>query len=265
MILRLVTAWVFLGGILAIGPAVSAEVERSVLFELVDGDVLEDSGVITVSSKASTRTEVFETVRHGDGGWTTTSIITDLNRPYRVEGRWSYDSNGRSIKAKGVGAYEGVPIKVAIDVQRPAATIHIEVGDETRTVPAQCGPTCFVDLSPSVMAMFSITRQFEITTQETRTYQWIGQALHADFTLLEGGGSDVSLHAVQQLADLEVLQFIFLETLPGDGASQPIRAAFNLYVDSNYRPLAFVSSGGTVGYRVGYDFVTEAIPPIFHE
>ncbi len=250
---------------LATGTAAYAEQERSALFKLNKDDVLEDSGVITVFSKSSTRIEAFETVRHRDGGWTTTSVITDLDRPYRVEGRWSYDSEGRSTEAHGLGAYDGTPARVAITVVRPTATVQVDVGDETRVVTASCGRTCFVDLSPSVMAMFSITRQFEANSTEAQSFQWIGQALHVDRTLLEGGSSDVNLHSIHQLDKLEVLQFVFRETLPGDEDAGAMQASFNLYVDSDHRPLAFVIRGGTRGVRAGYDFILEMFPPFFDD
>ncbi|MEQ9445658.1 MAG: hypothetical protein RJS98_08845 [Rhodospirillaceae bacterium] len=248
----------------ASAPVVSKDIERSALFAMNDGDVLEDAGVFTVMGR-STRTEVFETVRHPDGGWTTTSIITNADQPYRVEGRWRYDADGRSTAARGTGAYDGVPVEVAIALDRPSAVITVDVGDEQRTIDATCGATCFVDLSPSVMAMFAITRQFDAATTDTRRYQWIGQALHADFTLLEGGGSDVHVHAVHAYEDTEILQVVFEESLPGDAPDETVRASFNLYVDSNYRPLAFISSGGTVGHRAGYEFITNVFPPSFEK
>ncbi|MEQ9110669.1 MAG: hypothetical protein RIF37_01150 [Rhodospirillaceae bacterium] len=245
--------------------AESADIERSSLFSMGDCDVLEDAGAITVVGRGLTRTEVFETVRHPDGGWTTTSIITDAKRPYRVEGRWTYDADGRSTAARGTGAYDGVPVEVAIALDRPSAVITVDVGDEQRTIDATCGATCFVDLSPSVMAMFALTRQFKKDATDQRAYQWIGQALHADFSLLEGGGSDVHVHGVHAYEDLEVLQFVFEESLPGGETSETIRASFNLYVDADYRPLAFISSGGTVGHRAGYEFITNVFPPSFEK
>ncbi|MEQ8509814.1 MAG: hypothetical protein RIB43_12465 [Rhodospirillaceae bacterium] len=263
-----------LWAVFASAPVVSKDIERSALFSMSQGDVLEDAGVFTVMGR-STRTEVFETVRHPDGGWTTTSIITNADQPYRVEGRWRYDADGRSSAARGIGAYDGVPVDVAITVDRPSAVITVDVGagdlgtvgmgKETRSINATCGATCFVDLSPSVMAMFALTRQFDPTTTDTRRYQWIGQALHADFSLLEGGGSDVHVHAVHAYEDTQVLQFVFDESLPGDAPDETVRASFNLYVDSNYRPLAFISSGGTVGHRAGYEFITSVFPPSFEK
>ena len=250
---------------LAMAAVASSETERSSLFEMNQGDVLEDSGVFTVFSKSATRVEVFETVRHSDGGWTTTSIITDRGRPYRVEGRWSYDPEGHSIEAHGLGAYDGTPARVAITVERPTATIQVDMGDDTRAVSASCGSTCFVDLSPSVMAMFSITRQFDANSTEPRSFQWIGQALHVDRTLLEGGSSDVRLHSVYQNDNLKILQFVFRETLPGDEDTGATKASFNLYVDSDRRPLAFAGRGGTKGSRAGYEFVTERFPPFFDD
>lgn len=228
-------------------------------------DVLEDAGTITVVSETSTRTEAFETVRHEDGTRTTTSVITDRGGAFRVEGRWSYDADGRSTGAKGIGSHGGAPVDVEIAAHRPTATISINSRNGKRTITAPCGTSCFIDLSPSVMAMFSITRQFEADSIDARSYQWIGQALHRDMTLTQGGGSKVRLHAVKTLDGLTVLQFMFFETLPGAESSASSEAAFNLYVDADHRPLAFVANRGTMGLRAGYENIPQLIPPVFVE
>lgn len=242
-----------------------ATVERSSLFSLNAGDVIEDAGTITVISKASSRTEAFETIRHQDGTRTITSVMTDSDGAYRVEGRWSYDDTGLTSLAQGRGSYNGVPVEVEIATDPPTATLSVKVGGQERTVTTPCSEDCFIDLSPSVMAMFAITRQFTANSQDTKSFQWIGQALHRDVTLTEGGRSDVRLHGTHTLHGLTVLQFLFYETLPGAENAEAVEAAFNLYVDATYRPLAFATSRGTIATRSGFETVIQSLPPVFNE
>lgn len=260
--IHVVLAWV---AVFSVAVAMKQSVERSSLFSLEPGDAVEDAGVITIVSGNSTRTESFESVRHSDGTRTITSIITGPNREYRVEGRWVYDANGLTTRAYGLGAYNGLPAEVEITAHRPSAAISVSVGGQGRTVTVPCDQDCLIDLSPSVMAMFTATRQVDADSKETESFKWIGQALHVDRTLTEAGGSDVRLHATHRLDDLQVLQFLFFETLPGDDHAAPSEAAFSLYVDADYRPLAFATSRGTTAVRRGYESVMQRFPPVFAE
>lgn len=257
----------------AVARATDGAVERSSLFSLKPADVIEDAGVITITSGNSARTESFESVRHSDGTRTITSVITSYpaDRPtgpdheYRVEGRWVYDVNGVTTNAYGLGVYSSLLAEVEITARRPRAAISVSVGDQDRTVSVPCGQDCLIDLSPSVMAMFTVTRQFDVDSKESKSFNWIGQALNVDRALTEGGGSTVRLHALHPFGDLKVLQFLFFETLPGDDYAAPLEAAFNLYVDADHRPLAFATSRGTTAVRSGYENVMELFPPIFND
>lgn len=250
-------------GMFSLAHARDSHVERSSLFSLSPTDVIEDAGVITITSGRSVRTEFFETVKHRDGGRTTTSIIKGPGGTYRVEGRWVYDAAGSTLSANGLGAYHDLPAKVDITASRPSATITVNVNGQARAITAPCGADCLIDLSPSVMAMFNVTRQFDAGATDQKNFQWIGQALHRDQTLTAGGGSDVRLHATHVHGDINVMQFLFFETLPGDQHAAPTEAAFNLYVDGDHRPLAFATSRGTQAVRSGYESVMQQFPPVF--
>lgn len=240
----------------------SQEVERSSFFRLGAGDRIEDAGVLRVQSGRFARSEAFEVVRRADGGRVVTSVITAGDNSYRVEGRWEYDANEQAVRADGQASYGSVPATVELIASAPNATISVESGDVERTLPASCDPDCLLDMAPSAVAMFSMTRQHTKPAGEIQTYRWLGQGLIMDQVLLEGT-ADMRLLKTENVDGTEVSHYHFTEYLTDAQTGEKRSFDFNLWVDSEHRPLAFGMTSGTLGVRDGYDSVPVAMPPVF--
>ncbi len=257
-----VIAAAFLLASSSIGEAQTPAVDRSGLFALAPGDVIEDAGVMAVAGGRFARREAFEIVRHADGGRTITSVITGANDSYRVEGRWTYDAADRAINAQGRASYDGQPASIDIAAHAPGATISVSSGSVDRTVPAPCDPDCLIDMAPSALPMFTMTRVMAAAGAETQTFRWIGQGLIADQVLLEGVAV-LELLEAGQVGDVSVLQYRFVETLTDAETGDQRSFAFNLWVDAEQRPLAFGMTSGTLGVREGYEAVPVEMPGQF--
>lgn len=237
-------------------------VERSSLFEMNAGDVIEDAGVITVNSERFGRTEAFEVVRRRDGGRTVTSVITGTSQPFRVEGSWVYNAKDFPLSAAGKGNYFGTPVDIKISVDPPEARVVLVSDGVTNTTTLSCTSSCLVDLAPSTVAMFTMTRRVPRGAEEPVRFDWIGQGLTFDQTLTHGL-ADVRELKTQRIGDTTVIQYLFVETLPNLETGGTSTIGFNLYVDDRQRPLAFVTQGGTVGARGGFETLTTTMPPVF--
>ena len=244
--------------------AQDSPVERSSLFALADGDRIEDSGVLAVASGRFARAEAFEVVRHADGGRTLTSIITGADGSYRVEGRWSYDSDEHAISADGKASYSGAPESINIVAMPPTAVITVSSGAVERKVPAPCDPDCLIDMAPSALPMFTMTRRYDNAQGGDQAFRWIGQGLVFDQVLLEGIAK-IRLLDRQTVGGVDVSQFVFVETLTNAETGDVTSFAFNLWVDADHRPLAFGMTSGTLGVRKGYEAIPAAMPAQFAE
>lgn len=242
--------------------ALSQDVERSSFFALEAGDRIEDAGVLTVQSGRFARSEAFEVVRRADGGRAVTSVITAGDGSYKVEGRWVYDADEVAVQADGIGTYGGVPATIALAAMPPAAKISVQSGDVTRSLPASCDPDCLLDMAPSAVAMFSMTRQHTKPVGEIQTYRWLGQGLIMDQVLLEGT-ADMRLLKTQAVGQTQVSQYHFVEHLTDAQTGEKRSFGFNLWVDAEHRPLAFGMVSGTLGVRTGYESIPVEMPAVF--
>lgn len=251
-------------------PAVAAELPpaapglvRSGLFEFTTGDRLEDAGRMVVTGGRFGRTEHFEVVRRADGGWTLTSVTIGDGDSYRVEGRWKYDGEDHAQAVTGRGSYQGQPVGIDISGGRPGASVVVTQGGKERVVIAPCEQGCLVDMAPSALPMFIMTRLFG-AGDAPRSFRWIGQSLIADEVLLDGTTEISKLGEGDFTAGgktMRVRQYSFVETLKNATTGATFRIGFNLYVDAADRPLAFAIGSSTVGERAGYEGLTRALPP----
>ncbi len=250
--------------LLAVVPASGQDqsVERSSLFALENGDQIEDAGVIRVAGGRFARTESFEVVRRADGGRTITSVITGADGSYRVEGKWVYDANDTARSAEGRAVYDGTPATIMITSQPPVAVVSVSSGAVARTIPAPCDPDCLIDMAPSTLPMFTMTRLFDPAGPDTQTFRWIGQGLTVDQVLLEGA-ADLELVDTGKVEGMTVSQYKFVERLTDAESGAQRSFAFNLWVDDGQRPIAFGTAGGTLGVRDGYESVPAALPGQF--
>lgn len=242
----------------------AARVERASLFEMAAGDRLEDAGVFVVRSTRMGRTESFEVLRRPDGSRVVTSVTRGADDGYRVEGRWSYGPTEIATGALRRALIDGRPSLIAIEVGGGRAEIRVGEGAEQRRHAASCPADCLVDLAPSALPMFTMTRRYDAAAGGLQSFRWIGHSLTEAQVLLDG------IAEIEKIGDadfvaadgtrLRVQQFAFVETLRDATSGRSFRVPFNLYVDERHRPLAFAIGSSTVGERVGLEGLTEAIP-----
>jgi len=237
-------------------------VTRSSLFQFRPGDRLEDGGRLVVTGGRFARAEDFEVVRRVDGGRTVTSITTADDGQYRVEGRWTYTADEAATGAAGLGTIGGQP--VTVDIRSGVApTIGVTRGGRDQVKTAACPAGCLIDMTPSALPMFTMTRLYDAGRGGEQPFNWIGQSLIMDQTLLEG------VARLRKLGEgrfgtgdaaVTVVQYAFVETLKDEATGQSVQVPFNLYVSQDHKPLAFAVGSGTVAERVGYEGLTQAMP-----
>lgn len=252
----------------AVGPAWGedappAAVMRSSLFEFAPGDRMEDSGVMVVTGGRFDRTEAFEVVRTAEGGRRLSSVTVGAGDAYRVEGRWDYADDDRALGATGRGLYGGQAVTVVM--RREAgdrASITLRGSGEPVVHTAPC-TACLMDMSPSALPMFTMTRLYDAERGGAQVFRWIGRSLILDQVLLDGQSEITRLGEFEFAHDgttTPVTQYVFVENLRDEASGQYFKVAFNLYVDAQQRPLAFATAGSTVGERAGYEGLTTALP-----
>ena len=138
----------------------------------------------------------------------------------------------------------------------------MRAGQVERTLPAACDFDCLIDMGPSVLPMFTMTRRYDSARGGAQTFHWIGQALTSDQVLLEGT-AEIRFLGKGKAGEIEVLQYVFVESLTNAVSGEVTSFAFNLWVDADHRPMAFGTVGGTLGVRDGYAEIPVALPAVF--
>ncbi|MEE4184791.1 MAG: hypothetical protein V2J12_03375 [Gammaproteobacteria bacterium] len=237
-------------------------IERSELFRFSAGDRLEDSDLLIVTGGAFDRTEAFEVVRRPDGGSVLTEIITGANDSYKVETRVRFDADGNGISGRGLGNYAGEPVEVIITKTDDVARITAQGDTFFAEHTAPCDE-CMMDMSPSAIPMFMMTRRYDEAQGGKQTFRWVARALIGDQVLLDGAAK------IQKLGDftfekdgepVAVKQYAFVEKLKNEQMGAYFYVAFNLYTTADGKPLAFATGGATVGQRRGFEGITTALP-----
>ena len=236
---------------------------RSALFQFAPGDQLEDSGVLVVTGGRFDRTEAFEVLRTAGGGRRVTSVTIAAGDAYRVEARCDYTGDDAAVSAAGRGQYAGKPVDIEIVAAGGEATITLSGSGLAAVDTAPCGADCLIDMAPSALPMFTMARRYDEARGGPQVFRWIARSLIANQVLLDGSAE------IRKLGDFEfvqgerrtpVKQFAFIETLKDEASGQYFKAAFNLYVDVDNRPLAFATPSSTTGERAGYEGITSALP-----
>jgi hypothetical protein len=260
--------WLLLAGELpaSVAPPPAKNVLRSELFEFGSDDLMEDAGSFEINSATRprfSRTEHFEVIRHADGGRTITTVTLGKADDYRIEGRFRYTPDDTAGEVRGLGVYEGEPVVIEANGGTPGATIVFERGGERMSHSAECAEGCLIDLAPSALPMFTMTRRYDMEAGGPQAFRWIGRSLLMDQVLLDGV-ANIEFMGSERFAprDTVVEHYAFSERIRNEETGLYLDVAYNLYVDEDKRPLAFVV-GRTVGERVGYEGITDEIPPRF--
>jgi hypothetical protein len=238
-------------------------IQRSDLFVFAAGDRIEDSGRLLVTGGGHDRTEDFEVVRKADGGRVMASVVTGANATYRVQGRWDYDADEHALAATGIGNYEAEAVTVDIQAKDGSATLVV-AGARENQQGAPCRSDCLIDMSPSALPMFTMARRYDDARGGPQTFCWVARSLIVDQVLLDASAEIWKLGDFvfrQDGCETPVRQYAFVETMKDEASGKYFKGAFNLYVTVDHRPLAFATGGKTVGERVGYAGITQALPP----
>lgn len=240
----------------------------------LSGATLIDGGAIVVTGGGPfDRTEMFEYLQRPDGGFVLLNTITAANGAYRVQARFDLDSQWRSQSAHGVGLYDGKPVDLAMRVEGKQVKIEVRPRDAAQGGPssdpvATCDPACFVNMSPSITAMFVMTRHYDFAKGGEQEFQWAGQDLDRVRTL-SGGKARLVFRDERNVPrasgeSVKVRHFTFVETLPNP-AGGTYSLDFDLWADVGHRPVGFrirFSGGnpsGVVGWRQGWEDVRAAV------
>jgi hypothetical protein len=223
-----------------------------------------DAGVFVVDSARMARTESFELRREADGSWLLASVTTGAGNRYRVEGQWRFDADWRATGASGRGQAGDASFEVSIRKAGAEARISAGAAEAVSEYSASCAADCLMDLAPSALPMFTMTRRYDAVAGGIQSFRWVGHSL-TDSQVLLDGLAQIERAAVGSFrtaagTTVEVQQFAFVETLRDEASGQSFKVRFNLYVDAAHRPLAFAIGANTRGERVGYEGLIEALP-----
>lgn len=257
------------GAVLGLAWCANAWSTETITYAGVAGATLIDSGVMVVTGGGPfDRTEAFEYVRRADGGITLTNSITAASGAYRVAARFDLDADWQSTRAIGTGLYDNKP--VAINMVRDGNQVKISVAGESQNMApiAVCDPDCFINMSPSITAMFVMTRHYDFKQGGEQEFRWAGQDLDRVRTL-SGGKARLTFQKEKALrradgTEITIRHFTFVEALPAaDGSTFLLN--FDMWTDTAHRPYGFrvrvpnATTSGVFGLRQGSDDIRAAL------
>lgn len=253
--------FLFLSFLVLSSTAVAQEARPT--FAGVKGAIMIDSGVMVVESTPDfAREESFEYLRRPDGGVTLLNTVNMTDGRFRVRARFDLDKDWKSINATGRGLYDGIAVDSRME--RAGKVVEIQVtGEGVNLNPtAVCDPDCFINMSPTSLPMFVMTRHYDLEKGGPQLFRWTGQDLDRVRTL-SGGTAELTFQGERILAravlpgkpskTVTIRHFTFVESLPlPDGGR--FKLDFDLWTDTEHRPLGFRvrtpgSPGGTIGFR----------------
>ncbi len=231
----------------------------------LSGATVLNSGIMEITGAAPfAREELFEYIRRPDGGVTLLNIMTANDGSYRVRVRYDMDDAWNYLSASGAGLYEGVPVDIKMKPvdKLVQTTVRGEGVDLNPT--SICDPDCFLNMSPSALSMFVMTRHYSHVQGGTQTFQWAGQDLDRVRTL-SGGEADLTYQGERSLQraalpgqtppQVTVRHYTFVEKLPiPDGGIFTLD--FDLWTDAEEWPLGFrvtTPGGATIGFLKGWE------------
>jgi len=223
-----------------------------------------DYGTLVIDGGFSPRTESFEMVRRADGGRTIVSTVTAADGSYRVQGRWDYDAQERALSAHGLGIHDGQAVTIDIAAAPPAATMRLAAADGSlQTFHAPCDPPCLIDMTPSALPMFTMSRLYDFDAGGVQKFRWVGYALNEDQRLFDGTVrfrfvKDVSVEQPDG-KKMTVRHFIWDETLVEEKTGKTFEVHFNAWTDTDHRPLKFKVGQRTTGIRDGYQAISDQL------
>ncbi len=144
------------------------------------------------------------------GGYRIRSEIASLDGSYRFDCRFDYGPDWLPRVARATGRRQAGPLQVSITAGEGAAVLEIREGEEAPVSRVlDLPPACLIDLEPSALPMWAMTRRYDRAREGTQQFQWLGRSLTRDL-VLEGGRTALARVA----ADAAAEHFEFSEELP---------------------------------------------------
>ncbi|MFK7954795.1 MAG: hypothetical protein AB8B96_01775 [Lysobacterales bacterium] len=238
----------------------------------ISGATLLDAGVMVVDDTGRfARTESFEYLRRSDGGMTLLNTIHAKDGRYRVRGRFDYDAGWNAVSAAGIGLYDDQIVNITLHRRDDIAAIRVDSGEQTLAHTAVCKPDCLLNMSPSALAMFTMTRHYDQSRGGEQLFRWAGQDLDRVRTL-SGGTATLSYLGQESIEwgnsrSIAIRHYTFVETFPTeDGGTFSLN--FDLWTDNSERPMGFRvlspggAPGGIVGFRQGFEDVRNTLTAV---
>jgi len=262
-----ITLMAVLGGIPAAAPA-ETTADPSTLAGLAGAELL-DAGTMTAGAGGPwARQEVFELLRLGDGRHVLLNTITADGGAYRVRARFDMDAAFNMTAAHGIGLYDDVPVRISMqrtDADRVA--IRVDGDGVTLSPTVTCDADCLINMSPSMTAMYVMTRHYDHEAGGEQRFDWISQDLDRQHTMV-GGRADMSYRGTVPVTRaggerMQIRHYTFVERLPGANGI-PFVIDFDLWTDDAERPMGFhiVFRDGqppVTGFRTGFEDVRDAL------
>ena len=209
------------------------------------GQVL-DQGVLRIRGGGPFDRDEQFTIWRTPAGHRIESLITAVTAGYRFECRFDYDRDWLPIGASAQAENADGRFTVEIAPQGAVARIRVEgqQGEVIRQVSFPSG--CLIDLEPSALPMWAMTRRYDRARSGTQQFTWIGRSLMRDL-VLEGGSTALALmHA----DDGESFEFVEELPVPGGGTYR-IEFALDNNAEGWLQTFVVRASGATVrGERI---------------
>jgi hypothetical protein len=150
-----------------------------------------------------------------EDGFRIHSEIAALDGSYRFECRFDYDADWLPRAARARGRRPAGALEVSIAAGDGVAVLETREGEaEPASQVLDMPPGCLIDLEPSALPMWAMTRRYDRAHDVLQHFQWLGRSLTRDL-VLEGGRTALGRVGTDEEAEY----FEFTEELPGpDGA-----------------------------------------------
>ncbi len=173
-----------------------------------------DSGTIEVrgGGPALDRDESFQIRPLADGGYEIQTQVRALSGAYELETCFTYDAQWLPRGARGQARRGGDLMHVSIEPAGDHADIVVRRGTaEPETKRVAMGPDWLIDLEPSALPMWAMTRRYR-PGGGMQPFRWIGRSLQSEL-VLEGGTTELLATAGSPGA------YTFVERLPLPGGA----------------------------------------------
>jgi hypothetical protein len=153
--------------------------------------------------------------------------IVALDHSYDFCCLFEYSADWLPRAASAEGRRAGGAFEVSIVQHEGTAMLEVrEQGGDSSSRELALPPGCLIDLEPSALPMWAMTRRYDRARAGVQHFQWVGRSLTRDL-VLEGGRTALALLHSDGQGEDEGERFEFTEELPGVNGT-PFRIDFKL-------------------------------------